>query len=240
MSMSTESQTETTTTNARSPRFDVYGPIHKAIRKVVSELLVRMGRTSFADAAVARTLTEELEGVLRWCEEHIEHEVEFVHPALAQRVPGALAKIDQGHDDHARLVGELRGLIVAVDAAPSPELRVRAGHTLYLHYATFVAETLVHMVEEERVVQPLMHRFFTDAELMKINDAIIQSMAPPEMLDSLSKMFPALNGPERAALLGGANANAPPEAMRAIVDVARSRLEPGEWAEVVALCPFLQ
>ncbi|MDF2697179.1 MAG: hypothetical protein K0S65_5562 [Labilithrix sp.] len=223
----------------RAPRFDLYGPIHKAIRVVMSDMLVRMGKTNFANGDVAVHVVRDLEKLLGWCELHIEHESKFIHPHLAARLPQALAKIDDGHEEHARFVAELRGLMGGVASAPTPELRALAGHTLYLHYAAYFADTLVHMVEEERVLQPLMHRFFSDAELLQMNGAIIQSMPLEEAFETLSIMIPAGNGPERAGILGGAHAAAPPEAFQALIRTIRPRLSDEEWTELLALCPFL-
>jgi hemerythrin-like domain-containing protein len=226
-------------TSVRQPRFDLYGPIHKTIRLVVSDLLVRLGKTNFGDETAALPIATELEKVLDWCEVHIEHEVRFIHPHLAARLPNALAKIDQEHVDHARLVMELRGLIAGVRSAPTNTRRSLAGATLYLHFTTYFADTLAHMVEEERVLQPLMYRFFTDEELLEMNASIIASIPPEEMFETLIKMIPAANGPERAGILAGARAGAPPEAFRALVGALRPHLDDREWTELLALCPYL-
>jgi iron-sulfur cluster repair protein YtfE (RIC family) len=223
----------------RAQRFDLYGPIHKAIRVVMSDMLVRMGKANFANADVAVHVVRDLEKLLGWCEQHIEHETKFIHPHLAARLPQALAKIDVGHEEHARFVAELRSLMGGVVNASSPELRALAGHTLYLHYSAYFADTLMHMVEEERVLQPLMHRFFTDVELLQINEAIVQSMPPEEAFESLGVIIPAVNGPERAGILGGVHAGVPPEAFKVFLGMIRPRLNDAEWTELLALCPFL-
>ena len=230
---------ETAPTTLRQPRFDLYGPIHKLMRAELTGLLVRMGTIDFGKESAATRIVGELEAVLVACEEHIEHEARFVHPHLAARLPNALEKIDAGHDEHARFVTELRAQMSAVTAASSPELRALAGRTLYLHYSAFVADTLAHMVEEERVLQPLVHRTFTDEELLAIHGAIIASMSPEETFRTLGGMIPAVNGPERAAILGGMRASAPPEAFDAFVAMLRPRLDAEAWSELVGLCPFL-
>lgn len=233
------SSESTSPTSVRQPRFDLYGPVHKLIRAQLSGLLTRMGSTTFADEGAATRITKELEETLRFCEKHIEHEIHSIHPHLAARLPNALAKIDDGHDDHARFVTELRALTKSVTSAGTPDLRALAGHTLYLHYSAFVSDTLAHMVEEERVLQPLMHRHFSDAELIEINDTIVGSMPPEEAFQTLLDMIPAVNGPERAAMLGGMRAGAPPEVFQAFVTALRPRLDTDAWTELSALCPFL-
>lgn len=224
---------------AATPRFDLYGPIHKAIRFTMSELLVEMGKTSFADPGAAGRVVKRLGDLLVFCEQHIEHEERFIHPALAERSPGALETIEAEHAHHAQGAAELRSLSNAVDTADTPERRALAGRTLYLHYSAFFAETLAHMVEEERVLQPLLHRLFSDGELLAIHGAIVASMEPSQMIADLSRIVPAVSGPERAAILGGVHANAPPRAFEALVASVRSRLDGDEWSELVRLAPFV-
>jgi iron-sulfur cluster repair protein YtfE (RIC family) len=223
----------------RAPRFDLYGPIHKAIRTALGDLVIRMGKTTFANESAARRTVGELDELLTWCDEHIEHEIQFIHPRLAERLPNALAKIDDGHDDHTRLVTELRALIAGVRSASTTDLRMLAGKTLYLHFTTFVAETLAHMVEEERVLQPLMQRFFTDEELLAMNNALVQSLPPEKMFADAARMLVALNGTERAAMLAGARTTVPPPVLQALLAEVRPRLDEEEWSELLALCPFL-
>ncbi len=225
--------------SARPQRFDLYGPIHKTIRVAMSDVLVRMGKTNFANESAAARITEDLQKLLALCDQHIQHEVNFVHPHLAERLPNALAKIDDGHAEHDRFVAELRALSAGVVSAPTRELRALAGTTLYLHYSAFFADTLAHMVEEERVLQPLIHRFFTDQELLGIQGAILASIPPAENFEMVCTMLPAVNGPERADILGGVHAGAPPEAFQALVAALRSRLDADEWTELLGLCPFL-
>ena len=220
-------------------RFDFYGPIHKSLRMAISDLLIRMGKTNFAAPEAAERVVSAMRQLLVVCEEHIEHEARFVHPQLATRLPQALAKIDAGHDEHARFVAELRSLGDAVLGSKAPSLRALAGRTLYLHFTSFAADALAHMVEEERALQPLMHRFFSDDELLAMETAILGSMSPEQQLASMIGIVRAVNGPERAALLGGVHAAAPPPAFEAIIGALRPELASDEWSELTALCPFL-
>lgn len=230
---------ETSPTFVRHPRFDLYGPIHKAMRVVMSDMLVRIGKTNFANEGAATRLARDIETLLVWCEQHIEHEMTFIHPHVSVRLPQALASIDDGHEQHDRFVAELRGLLNGITSASTPELRVLAGRTLYLHYSAFFAETMVHMVEEEQVLQPLIHRFFTDEELLAMNGAIIAAVPLSEMFETLTLMVTAANGPERANFLRAVRAGAPPEAFQGFVTTLRPRLDADEWSELLGLCPFL-
>lgn len=185
----------------RPPRFDLFFSIHKAIRFGLCQLLLDAGATAFDDAAEVGALVGRIRAQLELCERHAEMEDRFIRPALAERTRGALEVFDTGHAHQRRIVQELAALLSALTEA-APTERSRVGRTLYLHLGTFLAESLTHMAEEERVIQPLLERHFTDDELRAIHAALIAACTPEERLLSASWMLRAASQPERLQLLG--------------------------------------
>jgi hypothetical protein len=206
-------------------RLDGFGPIHKAIRFALSDLLVRMGKGEFTFA--------ELEDVLAYCESHLAHEETFFRPAFATRI-GALTAFDEGHPVHERYVAELRALAKSAESA-APEHRATSARALYLHFSKFVGENLAHMAEEEEVLQPLVERHFADDELLAIQGRLMASLAPPEMVRSAKFMLRALDRSERAFLVGGMAKNAPRPAVLALLDAVKPVLSPEINAELAEL-----
>ena len=216
-----------------SVRVDLFGPIHKAIRHALSSLLVRMGSTTFADAEAARAVVRELDEVLQLCEDHRGIEDRFILPALDERLRQPLRSVADDHATQPRVVSELRALgETLMDTLP--ERRPLAGRTLYLHFSTFTAELLLHMAEEEQMVQPLLERLFTDPELDAIRGRLLASMSGPEKMLSARYMLPALDRVERATLAAGALASMPREVGRTLVDLARRVLTPEDFADLEA------
>ena len=64
--------------------------------------------------------------------------------------------------------------------------------------------------------------------------AIISSIPPEEMAQSLAFMLPSMNLDDRVELLGGMRMSAPPEAFAGVVGLARSVLHPTDYAAVAA------
>src|SRR5262249_40434980 len=147
-------------------------------RCALAEMLVRLGRADFDDAATMPAVLGELETVIRFCEEHIETEEHFLRPACEGRV--AVHAFDTGHPGHVRFIAELRAMVKAFDTTP-PERRQEAGRTLYLHFASFVGDSMLHMAEEESVLLPLLHRAFTDEELLALHGKIMASFSPADL-----------------------------------------------------------
>jgi hypothetical protein len=76
------------------------------------------------------------------------------------------------------------------------------------------------MHEEETVANPILHSMFTDKELEDIEMRIISTLTPEKVIAYMRLMIPASNPDERANLLGGIKASAPPEAFKAVIDLA--------------------
>ncbi|HYD99671.1 MAG TPA: hemerythrin domain-containing protein [Alphaproteobacteria bacterium] len=226
MTMSTET--------AACATYDFYAPIHKGLRAASTQLLVRIGATDFADPAATAALLGALRRQLALAAAHLEHEDRHIHAALEARAPGASGTLESQHDDHRAGFAELAGLIAGIEAA-GPAARPALGHRLYLAYSRFVAEDFEHMAEEETVVLPELQRLFSDAELMAIEGAILAEIEPPEMMEYMRLMLPAMNRTERAGLLGLMRQGAPPEAFAAVLDhAARPLLPPEEWRDLAA------
>jgi hemerythrin-like domain-containing protein len=184
-------------------RIDLLGPIHKAIRCALADLLAQMGTTSFADANAASRIADMLEEVIDLCEDHRGHEDRLVLPVLAQRLQGTLDRIFEAHGAQPRMVAELRALAATLRTS-EPELRAVVGRTLYLHFTTFAAELLLHMAEEEQVLVPLVEKRFSDDELRALHGKLMAALTMTERLRATPWMIRGTNALERAAILQGA------------------------------------
>jgi iron-sulfur cluster repair protein YtfE (RIC family) len=198
-------------------RLDLYGVAHKGLRFVLCHLLIEMGHASFGDERDAGMIAAALEVALTQCDRHIAHEDAVIRPALLQRTPKALARLDHEHEQHATQVAELRAMTKALREADGTAHRASIGRTLYLHFSVFVAETLAHMAYEERMVQPLLDRHFTFEEQLALHQEIVRSSTPPEMMEFMRAAIPASSREERFDVLKGARANLPPRAFQGLM-----------------------
>jgi hemerythrin-like domain-containing protein len=218
--------------STQAPRFDLYGPVHKGIRRELCGLLERLGSANFGDAAQRGALLQELRGVLQLMEHHIHHENSFVHPAAEERIQGSSASLAHEHAEHEEDITALRTLTNELEQAQGAALPGLA-RQLYVRYGEFVGESLVHMAQEEHTLQPQLHSKFSDGELMALDGRIISSLAPPVMMAFMRAMIPAMNPDERALILGGMKQAAPPEAFNAVLQVAaRPNLSAADWKDL--------
>lgn len=196
-----------------SGRWDLYGPIHKGLRFAHAEMLKLLGR---ADFTTPDATLEVLRFHLNLCAKHLAHEERHIHPALEAKLTGGTREIERQHEEHREDFERLDRAMAAVERAPH-SLRAAAGRQLYLTFSGFVAADFLHMQEEESVFYPQLCALFSDAQLMAMEMDIIHSLTPEENIAYLRLMVPAMNRPERQALLTGIRNAAPPAVFQAIV-----------------------
>lgn len=179
-------------------RIDVYGPPHKALRLAGGQVLVALGTCAGDPAAVAQALTR-LDELLVMFEIHARLEDEFIIPAIEARRPGASARLVDAHVDHALSIAELRRRRGAAERATGAA-QYAVLHGLYLELSRFIADDLVHMLDEETLAQPLLHEAYADAELAELLGRARATMTPAEAAMYAPAMAAALSAPERARL----------------------------------------
>jgi hypothetical protein len=227
--------THTAATSIRTDltgRYDLYGPVHKGLRRAQADMLVRLGSADFGrDGASA--LLADLRGLLAIAASHLAHEEEHIHRALEARIPGASSRLEHQHEAHFPRFEGMERLVAAIEAA-EPADRPALGRALYLSFAAYVAEDLEHMHEEETVTWPLLCAHFRDEELAAIEGAIVGSLSPQENMAFMRMMIPAMNPAERARLFAAIRQVAPPEAVAALLDhAARPTLSDQDYGRLV-------
>jgi Hemerythrin HHE cation binding domain len=213
-------------------RYDLYGAIHKGLRKAQCELLVRLGNTDFSDARATATLLSDLRALLMLAAAHVAHEDNHIHSALRDRGTVSTDRLDDQHEDHRATFAKLESLVAAIEAA-TPNERSALGRRLYLAFGSYIAHDLEHMHEEENVAAPQLWSLFSDAELMDIENRIVGSLPPEKAMAFMQLMIPAVQPAERAAMLGGMKQQAPREAFDAVIEfAARPNLSAEEFADL--------
>ena len=215
----------------QAPRVDMYGGIHKALRAMMADTLLAVGRMDTEDALELAQVTERVLTLLASCASHLQHENEFLHAAIEARAPGASERIAHEHDEHQKHIASLADA-VAVLRGCAPGHRAASAQDLYRALSLFIAENYQHMHVEETAHNAVLWARYTDAELLEIHERLVGSIPPVEMMAVARWMVPFMNPAERAGLLGGIRAKAPAPAFQAILDTVRPHLTQTEWAKL--------
>ena len=216
---------------AQSPRFDIYCGIHKALRALMADTLLAVGRMDADDELELAQTTQRVLELLEFCGSHLRHENQFLHTAIEARAPGASSAVAHDHDDHQQHIAALSRSAVALRTMPAGS-RSAAALDLYRQLALFVAGNFEHMHVEETAHNAVLWARYTDPELVQIHDALIASIPPEEMMFAARWLVPFMNPAERSALLGDMRAKAPAPAFTAVVDTVRPHLSDREWVKL--------
>lgn len=221
-----------------SPRFDMYAFIHKALRAMMADTLVAIGRMDVHDAEETAARLAQLRALLAACESHLAHEDTFIHPAIEARAPGASAVTADDHAHHRAALAALAQAARAVEDA-APPARAAAAHALYLALAQFVADNYLHMQVEERDNNAALHAAYDDTELLAIHDQLVASIPPQELAATLRWMVPNLSAGERAGLVGALALSMPKDAFGGVLTLVRQNLSGRDWFKLMtALGPM--
>jgi hypothetical protein len=216
-----------------TPRINLYAGIHKALRNFMSDTQGRLSRTDAADhedlqGALAQV--RELLGVMR---KHLQHERDFVHPAMHARRPGSAQVAEGDHDHHDWAIDKLLALCDHCGTAVG-SARVQHLEHLHLQLSVFIGENLIHMNLEETEHNAVLWACYTDEELHALHERIIAAIPPEEMQATLRWMIPALNPAERAGMLLGMRAGMPAPVFDGVLALARNLVSAREMQKLEA------
>lgn len=216
-----------------APRVDLYVGIHKALRALMADNLLALGRMDFDDALELARVTQRVLELLELCRSHLQHENDFVHAAMEARAPGSSGQIAHEHEEHVEaivaLANQTTGLLQC-----EPARRAECTLALYRGLSLFIAHNFEHMHVEETAHNAVLWARFTDAELEEIHGALVASIPPEEMMSFVRWMVPFMNPAERAAMLGDMRAHAPAPAFAVALDLVRPHLSEREWSKLAA------
>jgi Hemerythrin HHE cation binding domain len=207
--------------------YDPYVNIHKGIRGELFRVTYRAGNLDPGERCDRERLVEDVRNLFAVLVQHAEHEDEFVQPHIEVHAPfyGEVVAAD-----HERLEARMVEIQARVERAAATRSSVQraAMHHVYLDLASFTSAYLEHQDFEERQVMPALAAVMGVDEVVAVDQAIVASIPPETMAASLGFMLPAMNIEDRAAMLGGMQAGAPPEVFAGVWALAGSILNPAD------------
>ncbi|MCC6730975.1 MAG: hemerythrin domain-containing protein [Chthonomonadales bacterium] len=214
---------------------DLYGKIHKALRRMLSSFISRVGALDWDDVAAVAALKPDWALIQQELHRHHGHEEQHIHSLLARGAPGSVRELEADHSANLSLLEDLnRRFLCLADGAAPADRRAALGDELFQALNLFYARLLGHMHREDVEAQRVLDSTCSQQELAAALGAIVGSIPPAEMLVLAGHMFPAISLPERAEILGGIKASAPPQAYAAMADCVRAAIGETEWAALGA------
>lgn len=216
---------------AVAPRVDLYAGIHKAMRALMADLLVAVGRIDVHDRDEVRHITQRVEEFADFCTAHLTHENTFVHVAMEARQPGSSVGIANEHVVHEAAIRALRSAALVLTSCPDAE-RDKAALALYRQLALFIAENFEHMQLEETVNNQILWTHYSDAELIDLHARLVASLSPEENFFVLRWMIPAMTPAERVQVLDDMRSHVPQAVFETVLDMLQKHLNHAAWAKL--------
>jgi len=223
-------------------KIDVLTPIHKGVRSMIYALGGELQSTDFRDpaqtAAVVRQIQHEFGPALQsncilcLLHQHGGDEEKFAFPRMAEFEPALIEHLLAAHRELGRQLEGLTALGTALERSTDPDERVRRGAELNRVANAFFAAYLAHMNEEEQRLVPAMAARLSDEEVVGLRARTQASMPPDRLAEFLGWTLASLSAPELEELVRGLQRGAPPEALRAMLALAESKVPPARWAAV--------
>ena len=215
---------------------DLYTSTHKGQRLKFSEISNAAGTLNINDQNKLNSLEVALVSFRDHMYKHASLEEKFIHPLLAERVPGGADRLEQDHrvmhkqfENIVTCFGELKKKLT--DFEQRDELSLE----FYRAWSRFISFYLDHIDFEEDHVMPLLWKLCTQDELASSFKQILADQTPKQLLDNLGIILPALNPTERFMTLKMGQTTMPTEAFQAVLNVAERVLSPEDWASLKAI-----
>ena len=205
-------------------RDDFFALIHKGQRRELFAAIVKAGTLDWSDRSDAAAFERYWIEIHRMLVAHAKQEETHFFPLLNEWTSEIIDAEHAVHADLDRALTELSQLVGSTAAAPTPE----AGLFVYRRLTEFVANYLLHQLEEESIVMPAIWQHCTDEEIEAARSRFVSGQAPEGVVRSRRAVLPAISRSERAAMLATLRASRPAAFDAAMADAERL-LEPVDW-----------
>lgn len=234
MAVKTFTGDETKTSIADTITFCLFKDIHKGIRNDLFAVTLEAGNCDPNDTIACASFADHVRTVHAFLETHAEHEDKHIGPSLEAHLPDLYERMEGDHHRLDAQVLRIAEMGDELDACGVVAKRRAILHHMYLESAMFTASYLPHQDMEERTLMPALEAAIGFDDVLRIHLAILDSIPPQEMAQSLALMLPAMNIEDRVELLTPVLTDAPPEIAQGVIGLTRSVLKPADWDALTA------
>jgi hemerythrin-like domain-containing protein len=161
-------------------RFNPFHQVHQALRALLYHASITVQHTDFTKEAQAAKTIALLEELVSFFEAHAYKEDTQVFPLISKAAPELVADFEAQHEKDHELGEELVDAIHDCRNAVTDQEKILAGKKLQRALNGFTAFNLTHMNAEETVILDVLHREYTDEQLLEREQQIVASLTPAE------------------------------------------------------------
>jgi hypothetical protein len=216
-------------------RFNVFNQIHKGLRAMLYDLALTLQQTHFDDAVQADATVKKVRTAVDILEAHTAHEDHFILPAIQQYEPSLADLFSLEHIKNHSLSEKLTDLLVVHNHAVKPEAKVEAGNAISQAFQEFMVYNLEHMSKEETVLNEILWRYYSDAEIESISKRIVRSLRHDEETVTTAWMMRGLSNKEISNWLKTVETTAPAPVFAQLFSIAEKELPHDRFRQVLEI-----
>jgi hypothetical protein len=214
-------------------RINIFNQIHKGLRAALYDTAISLQQADFTSETEAEEALSKIKEVVMLFDEHAHKEDSFVLPAILQFEPSVADAFEQEHVTDLALSSQLNKAVDEFETLLKAEDRAAAGRKINIDFVAFLVFNLQHMAKEEDIINQLLWRYYTDAEILQIQQRIVQSTQPWHQ-DFYSKwMLRGINNIEAATWLRSVEGSAPPVVYQTLFAKAKRELSRSRFQKLV-------
>lgn len=190
-------------------RINIFNQIHKGLRAALYDASISLQQADFTVESEAEAALDKIREVVMLFDEHARKEDHFVLPAIIPFEPSVADAFEQEHQTDLMLSARLNASVASFKGLMKAQDRAEAGEKINTDFVAFMVFNLQHMAKEEDILNQLLWRYYTDAEILQIHHRIVQNVKPWHH-DFYNKwMLRGINHAEAVAWLRSVEASAP-------------------------------
>jgi hypothetical protein len=213
-------------------RYNVFNQIHKGLRLMLFNTGTAIQQTDFTEVAEASCVIQQLEEILSYFDQHADHEDTYILPNVTIHNSILVDELEQDHGDDHALVQNLLHHISLWKYAADKETMKKAGEQLHYVFNDFIAFNLYHMNKEERILNKVLWKHYTDLEILGMEQEILNSIQSDVLIEESKWMMRAINNQEVIEWIVGVKNGAPAEVFNTFLNMARQELPEKRWQQI--------
>jgi len=190
-------------------RYNIFYGIHKALRAMLYETAIELQRTDFNNDDEAETILMNIMTVVDLFDKHAYVEDNLVFPSVEKYEPSVIDAFEQEHVKNHELYGKLRAFVAIFVPLKTNEEKIQLGSAIRKIFVEFLVFNLEHMAKEEDIINNLLWRYYTDADIRAIEHQIVSSQTPEATALAWKWMLRGLSNTEITSWLKAVEKNAP-------------------------------
>ena len=214
-------------------RFNSFNQIHKGLRAALYQTAIALQQADFTNEAEADEILSQVKEVVMLFDEHAHKEDEFILPAIQPYEPSVVDAFEQEHETDLALSRKLTAAVDQFFSLMKAEDRAQAGRQINVDFVAYMVFNLQHMAREEDILNQILWRYYSDKEILQIQQRIVQSVRPWHQ-DFYSKwMLRGINNSEAAGWLRAVERSAPEVVYQTLFNKAKQELSKARFNKLV-------